>query len=238
MTPQWIMGVIFFVAALAGGAVWFFISHKQYHSALWIGFFIVVAILLNVTLYIRNEIVQREIQAQTPVFYGELVPGNEPTPELPSPLPPGIPRDMVFLFLGNNVIATDYSESLVLSKGEESFLSISIKSGKMYITADLFDSNNNRIAKIIQNEFQANPDYAFNPKQPDAHSLVVRDMQGVEVLNVRFLNPRAIRISGRFHMQGYSEPVVVMQDGALILPGNNILSGCMFVQNGSAIHFQ
>jgi hypothetical protein len=44
----------------------------------------------------------------------------------------------------------------------------------------------------VDDEFQANPQSAFNPKQADKHSLMIRDADGVEMLNQRFLNPTAM----------------------------------------------
>ncbi len=72
---------------------------------------------------------------------------------------------------------------------------------------------------IIENEFQANPEYAFNPRQPDEHSLIVRDADGNEVLNIRFLNPRAMRIVGRFQIPGLSDPVLILPSEGIRWPG-------------------
>jgi hypothetical protein len=106
----------------------------------------------------------------------------------------------------------------------------------MFITADLLDSSNNRIVRIIKNEFQAFPEHAFNPKQPDKHSLVVRDMEGAEIFHVIFLNPRNIRIVGRFYISGISQPLVV-ESSRLILPGNIVLENIVSIRPGSVIRF-
>jgi hypothetical protein len=78
---------------------------------------------LTVALYLRNEIVQREIQAETPVFHGDIVPGNEPNPELPPDITADmLPKAPIFLWLGDNsAVITSYSENIVFTKGETSF---------------------------------------------------------------------------------------------------------------------
>ena len=67
--------------------------------------------------------------------------------------------------------------------------------------------------RVVKNEFQAFPEGAFNPKQPDEHSVVVRDADGIEVLNLRFLNPRRIRIVGRFFLQGFGTVTIDKNEG-------------------------
>lgn len=204
------------VGILGGGTVWYFISQKQYHQALWIGFVASIILILVIALYIRNYILQKEIQAKTPIFFGELVPDNKPSP----PLPANVPEDTISLLLGDDLrVLAAQSENYIFSREGKSFLSIAIKNGSMSITLSVMDSNNRNIVRIIDNEFQAYPKNAFNPKQPDKHSLVVRDSQGIEVLNIRFLNPKAMRIVGRFHLPGYSEPVMILADKGIQWPG-------------------
>jgi hypothetical protein len=112
------------------------------------------------------------------------------------------------------------TENVIMEKGNTSFLSIGIEEdGRMTLSAKVLDSSNNRIVTIVENEFQANPDYAFNPKQPDIHSLIVRDRDGVEVLNVKYLNSKVIRVVGRFQLSGYSEPVLILPAEGLRWPG-------------------
>lgn len=60
--------------------------------------------------------------------------------------------------------------------------------------------------------------------QPDKHSLVVRDSDGVEVLNIKFINPKVIRITGRFQLSKGSEPVVISPDQGIRWPGGGGIS--------------
>ncbi len=173
------------------------------------------------TLFIRNEIIKREIQAKTPIYFGLLAPANDSCPSLPQ----NAPKGTITLMLGDELrVLAAQSQNYIFSKQGEPFLSIGIKDGLMRVSASIVDSNNQHIVRIIDNEFQVSPERAFNPKQPDKHSLVVRDSQGVEVLNIRFLNPRAMRIVGRFHMPGYLEPVLILPDDGVRWPGGGGIS--------------
>lgn len=217
MVPEWLLQVLLLgVSIIGGGAIWYFLSQKVPYKALWSGFAGATLLLLIIALYLQNELIQKETRAGTPVYFGELVPGNEPGP----PLPPGSPANTVQLLLGDDLrVLSANSENYVFSKGGNSFLSIGVRNGLMRVSATVMDASNRYVVRILDNEFKANPEHAFNPKQPDKHSLVVRDGDGNEVLNLRFLNPRAMRIVGRFHLPGHSEPVLILPLDGIRWPG-------------------
>jgi len=53
MTPDWVFQILLAVVGILGsGAVWHFISSKQYHSAIWVGFTVGVLFLLVISLYL------------------------------------------------------------------------------------------------------------------------------------------------------------------------------------------
>lgn len=226
MTPDGLLQVLLvFVGIIGGGALWYFISQRQYHHALWSGTAAAIILIIVIALFIRNGLIKGEIQANTPVYCGELVPANDESP----PLPKNAPKNTITLMLGDDLrILAAQSKNHVFSKQGVAFLTIGIKNSAMRISASIMDSDNKNIVRIIDNEFQANPERAFNPKQPDKHSLVVRDVKGVEVLNVRYLNPKAMRIVGRFQVPGFSEPVQVLPVDGLRFPGGGGIAHLTF----------
>lgn len=64
MIPDWMNQVLWFVAGVfATGAVWYFLSQKNYHAALWSGFAAAMILLLNVTLLIRNNLISHQAES-------------------------------------------------------------------------------------------------------------------------------------------------------------------------------
>jgi cell division protein FtsW (lipid II flippase) len=61
MTPDWLFQVMWFGASVgATGAIWYFLSQRNYHAVLWWGFATAIVILLAVTLHIRNDLLRSE----------------------------------------------------------------------------------------------------------------------------------------------------------------------------------
>jgi hypothetical protein len=173
---------------------------------------------------------QREALARTPIFYGELTPGDEPTPPAPSyttigidgyPIPSTPPVDCFRVMFGDDsgIYIDGPVNNAFLLRGMP-FLRIGMASdGTVILNTEVLDSTGHKIVKIVDNEFQANPEYAFRPRQPDKHSLVVRDSDGVEVLNIKYVNSGTIWISGKFFVPEYSDYATILPSG-LIQLGN------------------
>jgi len=85
------------------------------------------------------------------------------------------------------------------------------RDGGMLVNAKIFSLDGRIVADIENNEFHINPNNYFRQERPDNHRLIVYDQQGVAVLNVHYLNRKAVRILGTFLRPGY-EPVVVRED--------------------------
>src|SRR4030042_2677602 len=140
MTSDWLLQILLVaVSILGGGAVWYFISQKQFHHALWSGLAAAILLLVVVALFIRNDIIKREIQAKTPTYFGELVPSNEPCP----PLPTNAPKGTITPLLGDDLrVLALQSQNYIFSKRGKPFLSIGITKGLMRVNASIVDSNN------------------------------------------------------------------------------------------------
>lgn len=213
MIQEWILQILLAViGVIAGSTVYYYLSQQQKIAALWAGFAAVVLLTFCVTLYIRNAILAKEIQAETPVFNGRIIASNEKTSM--------VPPDTFSLLLGDDlqVLTRSYDNS-VFTKDGKPFLTLRRKGKFLLVSATIVDKSGKGIVKIIDNEFQASQERAFNPKQPDEHTLVVRDFDGNEVLNVRYLNPRAIRLVGRFQIPGINQPVVIDPVDGIRWPG-------------------
>jgi hypothetical protein len=72
----------------------------------------------------------------------------------------------------------------------------------------VFDDRGNIIARIDTNGFWvAN---TSRKKRPDESTLVVFDHNDIEVLNIKFLNPSAIKILGTFRKDRYP-PIIIAE---------------------------
>jgi len=152
--------------------------------------------------------------AKTPIFYGEITPDNKPNPVSSTGLGPGT----MTLVLGDNLaVEVALADLHILSRNDTPFLKFGVDSnGNMLLTTDIRSNSNDNIVTVIDNEFQANPNYAFHAVQPNHHSLIVRDFNGHEVLNIYFVNPKTIRVTGTFYIEGYKEPVRILPTGGLL----------------------
>lgn len=232
MTPQWALWILGFAAFvfLALGIDLF--KKSPYHSIWMFVITAVFALFVTMSIY-RNDNIQKEEEAKKPKYSGYLTPGNAPTPPLPHEPSPSIPKDFKYLFIGGNVLVTKFEENFVLlyDSGKsnkvaplKNILQLKINKDEMKIDADIVDSKNNNMCRIIDNEVKIMQENTFNPKLLDGHSLIVRDWSGEEVLNISYLNPSAIKISGRFYVEESVKPIII-NDGGIFLPGGGKIHG-------------
>ena len=175
-------------------------------------------IMLCVPAYFLSSIPinqQKEALSNTPIFYGNITQGNKPNPEFLSSYT--IPNNSIAVILGDKVgVFMRKDQNDIIANQNVPIVSINFNSdGVMLINADIYDKNSNRVLKVKDSAFQADPTYAFQPKQPNNHSLIVNDSDGNEVFKIDYINSGVISISGRFYITGYSEPF-------LITPNSNI----------------
>ena len=216
--PDYVVLLTWFLAAIPVAGFFYFLSEKSARGMLWSAVGTIVLAIVAVAMGISNRISERELASRTPVFFGFLDPSDE------RPLPNETPVGVVSLLLGNNlqVLSRSANQRVLQSKGVP-FLTIGSENGKVWISTTVSDSKNQTIVRVIKNEFQAFPEHAFNPLQPDSHSLLIRDSTGTEVLRIRFLNPRRILIYGRFVLP--NSTIVLIDDDGLHFPGGGGLSG-------------
>lgn len=151
-----------------------------------------------------------------------------------------LPQDSIALYLGNSRLtagrdvrmwdAIDPQDRriaqpiLVVEQDSE---------GRIAIDLDVRSKDRRIIARITHNHFILNPNNILTRQRPDRSTLVVTDQEGTEVLNVRYLNPHAIHLTGLFYVVGQDEPVVIGEDKQHLGLGMSISRICSTPMVGS-----
>ena len=126
---------------------------------------------------------------------GLLSPGNEPTPE--NPCGSIMPAGGTLVLLGNSASFATTFPSTIIKIGNDETLGMEKIEGRIAISATLYSSDGRIVAQLDKNQFFINPNNFFRKEiSSDGHSLVVFDQTGVEVLNVKFINPTTVAFLG------------------------------------------
>jgi hypothetical protein len=103
---------------------------------------------------------------------------------------------------------------------EQDVLEIENVPGGIVLNAKIYDETNQLVATIKKNVFHNYGVYGYEASSPDPYSIVVLNAQDDVVLHVRYLNPKAIKVLGIFHVP--DRPVVVIEEGRVLVGKNAI----------------
>jgi hypothetical protein len=187
-------------------------------AAIWGG--IVIFLGLGLCLFL-----QKTENNQEDFLSGVITPASDPLPPLPREIRPEDAQHFMLLFLGNSVSLPMWFPHTVIKYGAKDILTISTNSSGLTISCELFGENGNIVAMIETNKFTINPLNYFRRERPDRHTLIIYDQQNVQVLNVRYLNPKAIKITGRIRI--LNGPTIEIADDHL-RQGNMEMSQAFF----------
>lgn len=165
--------------------------------------FLFFAGFVFLTALIREE---KELSS----LHGTLIPANDPLPPNPCPR---VPENALLIYMGfatswvtqfpHTIIEVDETPRLVVDRNQDSSIAISL---------EILGADGKVIAELNKNEFAVSPHSYFRMERKDRSSLVVFDDFKNEVLNVRYLNPKAIWINAELKYPG-SNPVVFRGPG-------------------------
>ncbi len=156
--------------------------------------------------YVQGELDDR--------FSGALIPANDPTPTNQIGFPKVPKEATTVLLVGSSISwAETFPHAVVKFKGKD-LLVLSTNAIGATVSAEFFDRDGNIVAELVSNKFKINQLNHFGPpERPDKSTLIVRDQQNIEILNIRFMNPRCIRIWGHLRLPG--EPDIIMSSNRL-----------------------
>jgi hypothetical protein len=161
--------------------------------------------------------------------HGFLTPGDDPSPRGPCDESRYPLSDFVY-FGGNEIVIDPNVETGILVVGGHEIPSFLSTERGLRISGDIY-SESGLLAHITNNEFTINPNTTFRTERPDRHTLIIRDNAGRENLRIRFLNKRAIKVTGRLFFPGMN-PILVT-DTALFENGATLSGNCSSKINGA-----
>jgi hypothetical protein len=174
-----------------------------------------------------------ELEKRIKPLAGLLTPDNKPTPKTPRNTP--IPSNALAVFLGNSLAYNSSFPHTVIEVGNEPLLVINKQGDIVSITAKFYSKDGKIISELKDNQFFINPSNYYRMERPNEHALVVYDAQGNETLNIYFLNPKAIKLTGKLYFPSIA-PIIITDDRQIL--GNMQMSGATFGENKVDIHLQ
>ena len=142
-----------------------------------------------------------------------------------------IPKGAVGLYLGNTVSAITAFPHVVFKVHGEDVLVLDREGSGLVVSYIAFDDWDKVVGRLNKNVFTAiNP--ASHVERPSASNLVVFDDRDTKVLDVQFLNPQAIKVTGVLRFPG-KEPIVIGEKyvgvgGSISPPGCRTGEGAEF----------
>jgi len=183
----------------------------------------IVAVGMVVYLYRVNR--ARALQQQS----APLIAATLPSP-VSSNCP--IPKGAVALYLGNTVSVVTEFPHVVFRVHGENVLALDRDASGLLISFTAFDDGGNILSRLNRNVFIAISAASYL-ERPSPSNLIVFDDRDTKVLDVQFLNPQAIKITGILRYPA-AEPVVIGEkylgiEGSILTPACRSGTGADFV---------
>jgi hypothetical protein len=146
-----------------------------------------------------NAIIGPNLPAETDI-HGWLQPAKDPMPETGCG---EIARNRAIVVLGTNGFLFNGGDKIpTVRVGTCDVVSMARSPEGILVNASVYSANGELAARVENNEWHLVPGQISYGKRPDRSTLIVLDKFGKEMLWVRFLNPRAVRVRGVFSCKG------------------------------------
>ena len=142
-----------------------------------------------------------------------------------------IPESALIVFLGNSVSWTQSLPHTVLRHKNEDIIVLGKDGENLWVTAKFFGENGKIVCQVVKNRFHLNWGNLWRIERPSPSRLVVINDKAEEILNVEYINKRAVRILGDFYSLGGAH-IVIRSDWQSL--GGGKMSACIAGDNGGA----
>lgn len=151
-----------------------------------------------------------------PLYTGPLTPADDPSPPMTCKDKAG-EGDLVMAFGTDRVIGHGDGPFMPVTVGDCQTVSLRKVKGGLMVRAFFYAWTNDIAMNVMDNRFEANAPVSARFFRPDPHTLVVLDRFDTEILYVRYLNPGAVRIRGRFLCA--EQPQAIISDAGILTGG-------------------
>lgn len=172
------------------------------------------------------------LATRPPTPTGPLLPADEPTPQASCVEKIG-PKDLVMAFGTNRAVGTGPGPYSPLKVADCAVMRLHRIGQGLMVRAFFYDFNGDVAFSVIDNVYEPTLPLQLRQFRPDPHTIVILDRFDKEVLYLRYLNPNAVRIRGRF-LCGTAPQAVIGDD--MILVGGVRISGAYFGQRRARGH--
>ena len=169
---------------------------------------------------------------QPPVPSGPLIAAHDPSPPMPCKDRPQA-GDLLMAFGTDRVLGKGPGPFMPLRVDDGVALKLLRRDGGLMIQAFGYTESDDIAFHVIDNVFEPDMALKLRALRPDRSSFVLLDRFDKEVLYVRYLNPGAVRIRGRF-LCGPAPQAVVRDDAILV--GGVRLNGVFIGQHATKGH--
>ncbi|HWU54598.1 MAG TPA: hypothetical protein VN175_03790 [Rhizomicrobium sp.] len=167
-----------------------------------------------------------------PTPTGPLWPAREATPDASCVEKIG-PKDLVMAFGFNRAIGTGSGPYSPFVVADCAVMTLHRVGQGLMVRAFFYDFNGDVAFSVMDNVYEPALPLQLRQFRPDPHTIVILDRFDKEVLYLRYLNPNAVRIRGRF-LCGTAPQAIIRDD--MILVGGVRISGAYFGQRLSKGH--
>jgi hypothetical protein len=144
-----------------------------------------------------------QIALELQSLQGRLYPASDP---MPANNCGSVPSDVVVLFMGSNAVEVKtFPHPLIRVRGTPVLSLDKSPDGYMAPILEMASDDGKLIVRLDRRGFVVNRNNYLTMKRPDRSTLVVVDQYGREVLNTRYLNERAFRVTGLLHYPGLGD---------------------------------
>lgn len=161
-----------------------------------------------------------EVPEET-AYHGWLLPAADPFPDDNTCTPKGTKQniDWVDVLLSRGGVVTHADNLTVLQIGERPVIRMERSQRGLSVDVDMVNASGALVARIEKNEWHATPSQIAYTVRPDRSTLAVYDLNGRELLWLRYMNRTAVKIRGLFYNPGHETPVTIT-DKDIAVPGD------------------